>query len=145
MSQGRDEFCDQTPYTVPASPPPTGFTLIYALIPALLTLDWLASETSGLETPGGNRILVKNIIAQQIIRKRGILRKYEYMPLLRIIFWAIIFLTRTSGLILLALSVFRIPIIPEERQYFWSFSPPKHLLYNTLHRYRVLKGILTFV
>jgi hypothetical protein len=40
------------------------------------------------------------------IGERGILRKYEYMPLLRIIFWAIIFLTRTSGLILLALSVF---------------------------------------
>ena len=30
MSQEGDEFCDQTPYTVPASPP-TGFTLIGAL------------------------------------------------------------------------------------------------------------------
>ena len=27
---------------------------------------------SAIETPGGNRILVKNIIAQQITRKRGI-------------------------------------------------------------------------
>ena len=28
-----------------------------------------------IETPGGKRILVKNIIAQQITRKRGILKK----------------------------------------------------------------------
>jgi hypothetical protein len=31
---------------------------------------------SAIETPGGNRILVKNIIAQQIIRKRGIFKKH---------------------------------------------------------------------
>jgi hypothetical protein len=29
-----------------------------------------------IETPGGKRILVKNIIAQQIIRKRGIFKKH---------------------------------------------------------------------
>jgi hypothetical protein len=32
-------------------------------------------NTSAIETPGGNRILVKNIIAQQITRKRGIFKK----------------------------------------------------------------------
>ena len=32
---------------------------------------------SAIETPGGNRILVKNIIAQQIVtRKRGIFKKH---------------------------------------------------------------------
>jgi hypothetical protein len=30
---------------------------------------------SAIETPGGKRILVKNIIAQQITRKRGIFKK----------------------------------------------------------------------
>ena len=39
-------------------------------------------------------VLVKNIIAQKIIRKRGIYSYFLNMPLLRIICWAIIFLTR---------------------------------------------------
>jgi hypothetical protein len=30
---------------------------------------------SAIETPGGKRIIVKNIIAQQITRKRGIFKK----------------------------------------------------------------------
>jgi hypothetical protein len=31
---------------------------------------------SAIEIPGGNRILVRNIIAQQIIRKRSIFKKH---------------------------------------------------------------------
>ena len=46
MSQGGDEFCDQTPYTVPASPPPHGVYIDMCITYNTVVLGASATRTT---------------------------------------------------------------------------------------------------